>query len=188
LRPAAAQAAVVSYSFLGSVSAATIQGVTVTTVRRRSRALRAGQDKRCLRGSCFRTSENEDADMEQEVQDQTATVIDVEDLMARCLGNVEFAERILVMLQELGDENLARLERALAAEDAEAIAQLAHHLKGASANASAFALRAQAAKIEHAARRCSLGEMPSRLENLRYEWSRFNSAAPFVDLLPPSTA
>ncbi len=125
--------------------------------------------------------------MEQEVQDQMAMVIDVEDLMDRCLGNIEFARRILAVLQELGDENLAGLEEALAAEDADAIARLAHCLKGASANASALGLRAQAAEIEHAARQCSLGEIPAHLENLRHEWSRFNSAVPLVDLLPGST-
>lgn len=126
--------------------------------------------------------------MEQEVQDQTAMVIDAEDLMARCLGNIEFARRILVMFQELGYENLAGLEEAIAAEDAEAIALLAHRLKGASANAAALGLRAQAAEIEDAARQCSLGEIPARLENLRHEWSRFNSAVPLVDLLPAPTA
>jgi HPt (histidine-containing phosphotransfer) domain-containing protein len=110
-----------------------------------------------------------------------ATVIDLKDLMARCLGKIEFARRILAMLQELGDENLAGLEEAIAAEDAEAIAQLAHRFKGASANAAAPRLQAQAAQIERAARQFSLEEIPSRLENLKNEWSRFNSAVPLVD-------
>ena len=125
--------------------------------------------------------------MEQGIRSQTAMVIDVEDLMDRCLGNIDLARRILVVCQEFGDENLAGLKEAIAAKDAEAIARLAHGLKGASANAAALGLRAQAAEIEHAARQCSLNEMPACLEKLRHEWSRFNSAVPLVELSPTSS-
>ncbi len=126
--------------------------------------------------------------MEQEDQDQAATVLDIEDLMTRCLGNIEFAGRVLAKFQELGDGHLAELERAVASQDTEAIAQLAHRLKGASANAAAPGLCARAEEIESAARQCSLREIPARLENLRHEWSRFASEVPRLDWFPENTA
>ncbi|NQT40303.1 MAG: Hpt domain-containing protein [Planctomycetes bacterium] len=126
--------------------------------------------------------------MKQEDQAQAATVLDIEDLMTRCLGNIEFAGRVLAKFQESGDEHLAELEQAVASQDTEAVAQLAHRLKGASANAAAPGLCARAAEIESAARQRSLREIPARLENLRHEWSRFAAEVPRLDWFPEATA
>ena len=125
--------------------------------------------------------------MDQEVQDRVAPVLDIDDLMARCLGNIEFAQRIIVKFQESGGESLTGLEEALAAEDTEAIARLAHRIKGSSANVSALGLRARAAELEQAARQCSLAEVSGHLENLKQEWFRFKSTVPQLDLSPEVT-
>ncbi len=119
----------------------------------------------------------------QELRNQEARALDVEDLMTRCMGNIEFAEQILSTFQALGDEALAEMEEAMAAEDAEALSRLAHRLKGASANAAAPGLRAHAAEIERAARQSSLQEIPAHIEDLRREWGRFASTPPLPVLL-----
>jgi histidine phosphotransfer protein HptB len=114
--------------------------------------------------------------MNFETKDQLVDVLDVEDLLGRCLGNVEFAQRILGKFQERCDEDLEALEAAVCDGDGEAIARLAHRLKGASANASASGLRKHASEIEHAARHESLEEVPASLESLKHEWTRFSEA------------
>ncbi len=125
--------------------------------------------------------------MNQTVQEQGVPVIDLGDLMTRCLNNIELAQRVIVMFQETSDEDFIRIEEAVAAEDTESIAHLAHRLKGASANIAASGLCDQAAKLEQAARRGLLAEIPGHLENLRQEWFRFTSEVSHINLSPEST-
>ncbi len=112
--------------------------------------------------------------MNLQVKDQTTDVLDVEDLLARCLGNVDFAQRILGKFQERCDEDLEALDKAVTDGDRDSVARLAHRLKGASANASAQGLQKHASEIERAARHESLDEVPASLESLKQEWTRFN--------------
>ncbi len=125
--------------------------------------------------------------MNQAEQEQIAPIIDLDDLMARCLNNIELAQRVIVMFQESSDENFIGIEEAVAAKDTESIAHLAHRLKGASANVAASGLCDQAAELEQAARRCLLAEIPGHLENLRQEWFRFTSEVSHINLSPEST-
>lgn len=108
-------------------------------------------------------------------------VFDRQELIARCLGNLEFAERILSRFQTRFEEDLSELERAVSDRNAEQIASLAHRLKGSSANAAAHSLRERAGEIEGLARRQTLQEIPSRLEGLRSEWSRFTECAVLLE-------
>lgn len=112
--------------------------------------------------------------MNAQVKEQVMDVLDVEDLLGRCLGNVEFAQRILGKFQERCDEDVEALEQAVFDSDNEAIARLAHRLKGASANASAIGLQRHASEIEQAARHRSIEEVPACLESLKQEWARFS--------------
>lgn len=113
--------------------------------------------------------------------DRNGGVLDVEDLFARCLGNADFVWRVLDKFQERCEEDLAAMERACLEGDVDALARLAHRLKGASANASALRLREHAAEIEHAARRQALAAIPPRLEDLKRESSRFAAAVSRLD-------
>lgn len=119
--------------------------------------------------------------MNSQTADPIADVLDMDDLLARCLGNVDFVQRVLAKFQERCDEDLTALERALVNGDSELVARLAHRLKGASANASALRLREHAAAIEDAARRRALGAVPERLGELRQEWDRFITAMAHLD-------
>jgi len=114
--------------------------------------------------------------MNLQMTDQVSRVLDYDDLLARCLGNVDFVQRVLDKFRERCDEDMVALEDAVVHGDSDAVARLAHRLKGASANASAIRLREYAAEIEHAARGEALGDISNGLQGLKDEWSRFNSA------------
>lgn len=109
--------------------------------------------------------------MDRETQ---TSAFDYQELLDRCLGNIEFAERVLTKFQSRFDADLMELEQALDAKDADAVARVAHRLKGASATAAAGGIRHQAAEIEDLARKHDVNEVPNRLRELRNECSRFS--------------
>ena len=113
-------------------------------------------------------------------QEQSGQALDVEDLLARCLGNIEFAERVLAKYQERCGLDLAEMAEAMAAGDTDKVGNLAHRLKGASANVSATGMKTLAAKMEHAVHRDSTEEILADLEDLKCEWDRFTSQVPLL--------
>ncbi len=100
-------------------------------------------------------------------------IINVDDLLARCLGNVDIAERILTKFQDRIGLDLEELERGVNQQNAGAIAQVAHRIKGASANVSAPLLYELASEIEQLGRAERISEIPPGIEQLRNEWVRF---------------
>jgi HPt (histidine-containing phosphotransfer) domain-containing protein len=96
-----------------------------------------------------------------------------EELLARCLGNLEFAERVLATFQKGFEEDLSVLEEQCLSGNADYVASLAHRMKGASANTAAPRLQAQTARIEELARANRTDEIPRRLGQLKQEWSLF---------------
>ncbi len=112
------------------------------------------------------------------LQEKSAQPLDVEDLLARCLGNTEFAQRVVAKFQERCGQDLAELDQAAAAGDTAKVGNLAHRLKGASANVSATGMKMLAAKMEQAVQQDSLEEILADLEDLKVEWNRFTAAAP----------
>jgi HPt (histidine-containing phosphotransfer) domain-containing protein len=119
--------------------------------------------------------------MEQNPTDHEPTCFDYEQLLARCMGNIEFAERVLDKFQQRFAGDLDELDRLLEARQSEGLARLAHRLKGASANVSAPRLQARAARLEELARAERLDEACPVLEELRGEWSQFVGALSVLD-------
>jgi HPt (histidine-containing phosphotransfer) domain-containing protein len=115
--------------------------------------------------------------MAQGILYESPAALDLDDLLARCLGNIEFAARILAMFQTRFGEDLEALERHLVEGDADSVLRLAHRLKGSSANASAPGLQVLTAEIEQLARDRDLGSVHGRLPDLRQEWCRFQHSA-----------
>jgi HPt (histidine-containing phosphotransfer) domain-containing protein len=99
--------------------------------------------------------------------------LDLQELLDRCLGNLEFAQRVLAKFEARFGDDLRQLERDQEAEAAEAIARVAHRLKGSAANVAAKDLERISARIEELGRLGRLSEIPERLEELRGEWSHF---------------
>ncbi len=114
--------------------------------------------------------------MDRKPPDQEPPVLDFEELLERCMGNIEFAERVLAKFQQRLGEDLEELEKGLHAEDAPAIARVAHRLKGASANVAARGVLRRAVEIEQLGRARRVSEIPSQVEELRREWARFGDS------------
>ncbi|MBL9125589.1 MAG: Hpt domain-containing protein [Planctomycetaceae bacterium] len=114
--------------------------------------------------------------MSLEHAESLSSVINCDELLTRCLNNIEFAERILALFQNRCGEDLSDLERAFERGDMDSVRRLSHRLAGASANAAAFGLQSCAANVRHAASDGSLDQARQRLHELRGEWERFTSA------------
>ena len=111
--------------------------------------------------------------MNRELPESHPDVFDLDELISRCLGNIDLAERIIATFQSGFEADLSELEKAVRAQNAELTAGIAHRLKGASASASAHSLRNRMSEIERLARQDNLTEMPLHLEKLRGDWQDF---------------
>jgi HPt (histidine-containing phosphotransfer) domain-containing protein len=103
--------------------------------------------------------------------------VDLEELLARCVGNREFAVRVLNRFVSCFGEDLCRLERHLQSREPQELARIAHTMKGAAANVAAHRLADLVGNIEAMARAARLAETSSPLAELRREWSRVADAA-----------
>jgi HPt (histidine-containing phosphotransfer) domain-containing protein len=110
--------------------------------------------------------------MAQTLPDPELAVFDGDQLLQRCMGNLELAERVLAKFKERFGEDWAELERGVDAADTVQIARVAHRLKGASANIGAGGMRQRAAAIEQLGRAGRLSQIPSCMEQLLGEWTR----------------
>jgi HPt (histidine-containing phosphotransfer) domain-containing protein len=108
-------------------------------------------------------------------------------LLERCLGNVEFAERILARFLSKFDEDFARLEEGVAAGNEQAVASTAHRLKGSSANVAAADLARVMSEIEQLGRQGDWTQIAARLDEVRREWTRLAAHAKGL-VRPPSGA
>jgi HPt (histidine-containing phosphotransfer) domain-containing protein len=108
--------------------------------------------------------------------------VDVEDLLDRCLGRIELAERILQRFQSALEVDLQQLEAAVRATNTDEIAHVAHRIKGASLAVAASSLKDCAQSIEASATARRIEEIPVQLTKLKQERSRFNEFR--VSLLP----
>ena len=109
---------------------------------------------------------------------ETQAVVDHSELVARCMGNVAFAEKILGKFQQQLADELVLLENECNQRDAAGIARVAHRLKGASANVAAGGLRDIFARLEQLGRTDQLRQVPECMDELRSEWSRFQAQSP----------
>jgi HPt (histidine-containing phosphotransfer) domain-containing protein len=100
--------------------------------------------------------------------------VDVEDLLGRCLGRIDLAERVLQRFQNVLEDDLQQLEAAVRATNTDEIAHVAHRIKGASLAVSAYTLTDCAQNIEASATARRLEEIPVQLTKLKQERSRVN--------------
>lgn len=100
--------------------------------------------------------------------------IDVQELIDRCMGNLELAQRVFAKLQAQFKQDLIALESALAEKDGKLMANIAHRLKGAASNVAAHDLYRCVAAIEESARDGMLESLPAQLDILHKHWARLN--------------
>ena len=96
-----------------------------------------------------------------------------DELVQRCMGNIDFASRILRKFADRFSEDLVDLEEGIAAKDCDGVARTAHRLKGTSANASAVHLRAIAEELEDLARCGELEPLSKCVDDLVSAWDEF---------------
>jgi len=101
--------------------------------------------------------------------------VSLEDI-ADCLG-LEYAavQRLAVTFLTATGRDLVELEAALAAGDAEAVARLAHHIKGAAGALEVEPVRFEAEALERQARAGSLERADAHLGRLRAQLSTFGA-------------
>jgi HPt (histidine-containing phosphotransfer) domain-containing protein len=109
-----------------------------------------------------------------ETREQTA--LNFDELVRRCMGRIELAERLLASFDQRFPVEIAEIERCLLAGDAASAARLTHQLKGASGNVSAVGLHAVTSQIEQSVRLGNLDDAQARLVDARQAWSEFQSA------------
>lgn len=100
-------------------------------------------------------------------------VLDLQGLQTRCMGNIDFVQRVLKKFQQRLPAELAELEEMVDRRDAEQIARTAHRITGSSANVSAEGLRRAAAEIEELSRAGRVTDIPVGIAHLRHEWERY---------------
>jgi CheY-like chemotaxis protein len=83
----------------------------------------------------------------------TPPVINFDELLERCVGNLEVARRVMQRFIASGSTQVARLESALSHGDMPAVAASAHLLRGMAANLSAAPLATVCGELEESALR-----------------------------------
>lgn len=82
-------------------------------------------------------------------------------------GDTAFEKELLEMFLNDAENSLQQLETALASNSVEAVEELAHYLKGASANVGAVALSQAAAQLERQAKQRKIVQAPRTLAQLQ---------------------
>ncbi|MBW3596964.1 MAG: Hpt domain-containing protein [Planctomycetes bacterium] len=109
-------------------------------------------------------------------ESKTRRSFEPEELLSRCVGNLDFAQHLLNLFTARFVNDLDQLEQHLQLGDADGLMRVAHTMKGASANIAAPGLQEQAGRIEELARDHRLDQISTRLALLRDEWARFSEA------------
>lgn len=99
--------------------------------------------------------------------------VDLEQLVRRCMGRIELAERLLKSFESRFPVDLSKIEECLANDDASGLARSVHQLKGAAANISAPELYAILARMEQAVRGQQSAVAQECLEEVHQAWDRF---------------
>ncbi len=108
----------------------------------------------------------------------------LDELLARCVGRLDLAQRVLDKFMLHFGQDMDRLEQNLELGDTEELIRIAHCMKGASASVAASGLLAQVTDIEDLARRNEVDALPPRLVQLRDEWSRFSDSVTAMGAAP----
>jgi two-component system, sensor histidine kinase and response regulator len=97
----------------------------------------------------------------------SSTVFDPQELMDRCLSDVDFAIEMLTMFQARVPELMGKIVDALSAGSVAEAAGAAHALKGTAGNVAAKQLHAQCATIEKLLRQGQFPEAKALFPQLR---------------------
>jgi HPt (histidine-containing phosphotransfer) domain-containing protein len=120
--------------------------------------------------------------MNSTVATPPSSVFNSDELLARCMGNASFAERVLDKFLHRCALDLAELVQAAESLDANAITATAHRIKGGAANVAARRLFERAALIEDLGRAARLDDVPLNIKFLQQDWTDFMQATTVREL------
>ncbi|HEX4130342.1 MAG TPA: response regulator [Pirellulales bacterium] len=106
------------------------------------------------------------------IESGTPPVFDFVALENRCMGNRELAGRLLEKMAVRLPADIDQCERMLAQDQFDALASLAHRMKGSAANLSAEPFRAVTAELEAACKRADRDAAAACIEQLPREGAR----------------
>lgn len=109
--------------------------------------------------------------------------VDYAELIGRCMDSADLAERILDRFEQSFEDDLAELLEASQRRDGDRVADIAHRMKGASANVSADGLTLITSELERLGRSRTFGDMTKWVTELRREWARFQQRPPLREAL-----
>gem|GEM_PF-3495103 len=116
------------------------------------------------------------------------TPIAYDELAARCLERIDFIERVLHSFSDRFVEDLEQLERYVETEDVQAIARLAHRMKGACGNTAAQELHEQVSRIERLAREDRFAEILPSIAGIHLAWTNFCQAMTNLNMQFPAVS
>lgn len=99
--------------------------------------------------------------------------LNMNELQRRCMGRLEFAQRLLTSFETRFPIESAEIVGALAKKDKERSARLVHQLKGTTANICAPALNRTLQQMERLVGSEQFGDAERLLTELDREWQRF---------------
>jgi HPt (histidine-containing phosphotransfer) domain-containing protein len=108
----------------------------------------------------------------QAAANAASTLLNLDALLHRCMGNIDLVQRVLEKFQQRVPEELAEIEKEMLAGNIEQVARTAHRLKGSAATVSAEGLATAAAEIEDAGRQGRAADIPACIGRLRAEWKK----------------
>lgn len=102
---------------------------------------------------------------------------DVAQILERCLGSRQLVERVLSSFELRFESELEAVRDELSTGDGEALARVAHRLKGACANAAAEELAELSNELETAARAEQFDRARGICDGMSAAWLRFGAAS-----------
>jgi HPt (histidine-containing phosphotransfer) domain-containing protein len=97
-------------------------------------------------------------------------------LVHRCMGRIELAERLLASFESRFPVDLSQVEKCLSEGDSTQLARLVHQMKGSAANISAPELHGIMCRMETAVRADQPGEAGACLQQVAGAWQRFRES------------
>lgn len=112
------------------------------------------------------------------ISERPDIILDVDRLKKNCNGNNEIVRELLLHLhQQSGPKWIADLQNGIVSKNSEALREICHGMKGASATLFAWRISNIALELEHLARDGRIAELSGRMEELQ---AAFDECAAWV--------
>ncbi len=109
---------------------------------------------------------------------RSTPVLNMQQLLDRCMGNLELAERCLVRFEQKLPTDVESVQQCIDSDNREELVQVAHRIKGSAATVAAEGLAEAAAALEDYARGGDVVEPSGLLADFLGQAERFFDGVP----------